>query len=155
MLKQKLTIFGSAIGIVLTLSASTILTPLWIDAIGGSNNTENITYTTGNSTANATYHRVDSFCIVFIVNALYTVLSVVLLLLNQLFTFVKGSSKQKTNRSTCCRYPCSEKFEFFLIGFCDAVASIFFVYASGGSRTAPYLQSIIANFSIPVTFIIR
>ncbi|KAJ8321194.1 hypothetical protein KUTeg_001252, partial [Tegillarca granosa] len=141
MFRQKITIYVSATGIVLTLAASTILTPLWIDAIGSSNHTKNSTYTSENSTINVTYQRVDSFCIVFIVNVLYTVLSFLLLLLNQLLIFIKDSTKQKTH--SCCRYTCSDIFVFFCIGSSDAVASILFVYASGGSRTAPYLQLIL------------
>lgn len=43
----------------------------------------------------------------------------------------------------------------FLIGFCDSMNGVLVVYASKGSRTPPYLQSILGNFLIPLTILFR
>lgn len=47
------------------------------------------------------------------------------------------------------------KSEFVIVGLCSGLASLLMVYSSSGARTAPYLQAIITNFSIPITFTTR
>lgn len=44
---------------------------------------------------------------------------------------------------------------FFLVGFSDAVNGILVVFAANGTRTPPYLQSILGNFLIPLTVLFR
>ena len=41
------------------------------------------------------------------------------------------------------------------VGCLNGVAAMFIVFSSSGSRTPPYLQAILGNFSIPVTLILR
>ena len=41
------------------------------------------------------------------------------------------------------------------VGFLYGVAAIFIVFSSSGSRTPPYLQAILGNFSIPITLLLR
>ena len=43
----------------------------------------------------------------------------------------------------------------FLVGLCDALNGVLVVFASKGSRTPPYLQAILGNFSIPLTVFFR
>ncbi|XP_078591268.1 uncharacterized protein LOC144870671 [Branchiostoma floridae x Branchiostoma japonicum] len=43
----------------------------------------------------------------------------------------------------------------FLVGLFDALNGVLVVNASSGSRTAPYLQAILGNFSIPITILLR
>ncbi|XP_020900516.1 uncharacterized protein LOC110239152 [Exaiptasia diaphana] len=43
----------------------------------------------------------------------------------------------------------------FAIGLCDALNGALVVFASPPSRTAPYLQAILGNFSIPLTILAR
>ena len=42
-----------------------------------------------------------------------------------------------------------------LVGFCDAMNGVLVVFASSGTRTAPYLQAILGNFMIPLTMAVR
>ncbi len=44
---------------------------------------------------------------------------------------------------------------FFIIGFSQGISSILFNFALSGSRSPPYLESLLTNFEIPVQFIIR
>ncbi|XP_033734851.1 crt homolog 2-like [Pecten maximus] len=124
-------------GIILTLSTSTIFTPLWLDSISPGNITAN-----GSSTDS--FRHVDGFSIIFQVNLVFLLLSGIIVL------YLKLCSNQLTSANQS--FP---KLQFFWIGFADALSSIFSVYASGGKRTAPYLQAIAINLAIPVTFIIR
>ncbi|KAK3092607.1 hypothetical protein FSP39_004892 [Pinctada imbricata] len=147
----RLLTIGISTVVVLTLSTSTITTPLWLDSISagdadGQNGT-NSTGITNSSSSNSTAltHRLDNFTIVFLVNVIYFIISGAVLLV--LTLCVKGTIPASNHK-----YP---KSQFMLIGFSDAVSSIFFVYAADGSRTAPYLQSLVTNFAIPVTFIVR
>ncbi|KXJ26819.1 hypothetical protein AC249_AIPGENE26404 [Exaiptasia diaphana] len=43
----------------------------------------------------------------------------------------------------------------FAIGFCCALNGALVVFASPPSRTAPYLQAILGNFSVPLTILTR
>ncbi|XP_069116578.1 crt homolog 2-like [Argopecten irradians] len=130
-------VFLLACGIVLTLSTSTIFTPLWLDSISQGN-------TTVNDSNTDNYRHVDGFSIIFQVNVVFLIISGIVVLC------LKLCSTQLTTASET--FP---KMQFFWIGFADALSSIFSVYASGGKRTAPYLQAIAINLAIPVTFIIR
>ena len=46
-------------------------------------------------------------------------------------------------------------WNLFLIGLLDALNGVLVVFASSGSRTAPYLQAILGNFLIPLTIFFR
>lgn len=41
------------------------------------------------------------------------------------------------------------------VGICDGLNGILVVFASSGTRTAPYLQAILGNFIIPLTILVR
>ncbi|KAI8501393.1 hypothetical protein Bbelb_206640 [Branchiostoma belcheri] len=43
----------------------------------------------------------------------------------------------------------------FLVGLFDALNGVLVVNASSGTRTAPYLQAILGNFTIPITILLR
>lgn len=45
--------------------------------------------------------------------------------------------------------------QLFLVGLFDALNGVLVVFASSGSRTAPYLQAILGNFMIPLTMAFR
>ena len=47
------------------------------------------------------------------------------------------------------------QWQFFLIGFFDALDGVLVVFASVPSRTAPFLQAILGNFLIPLTIVFR
>jgi hypothetical protein len=50
------------------------------------------------------------------------------------------------------RFPHSQ---LFLAGFFNAMNGVFIVFASSGSRTAPYLQAILGNVMIPFIIVLR
>ncbi|XP_021370555.1 uncharacterized protein LOC110461435 [Mizuhopecten yessoensis] len=128
-------------GIVLTLSTSTICTPLWLDSIGP---TKKETNATSNNSSTPSFRHVDGFSIILQVNIVFCTVSGVIVLC------LKLCSNQLTDANQS--FP---KLQFFWIGFADSLSSIFSVYASSGTRTAPYLQALAINFAIPITFIIR
>lgn len=47
------------------------------------------------------------------------------------------------------------QWQFVLIGIFDALNGVFVVFASLPSRTAPFLQAILGNFTIPLTIFFR
>lgn len=47
------------------------------------------------------------------------------------------------------------KVRFLLIGSAQGISTVLVIYAASGSRTAPYLQAILGNFTIPIQFTIR
>lgn len=130
-----------AIGVVVTLSVSTILTPLWIDSI----NIKNGTLTNRSNVTYDQFKHVNSYSVIFIVNSIYLVLSAIVLGIFILLNLNNDSIKEIK----------SFKVDFLFIGFADAISTVCLVYASSGSRTAPYLQSLTSNLLIPVTFIVR
>ena len=135
---KKLALFLIIVCIV-SNSGSSILTPLWLDALDQTGNASN---TCGNYTSE--FH-IDAYATMFIVSALFTLLFGVI-------TFVSWCCfpGQITHRERS--YP---KWQFVIIGVSDTLSAVCFVYASSGCRTAPYLQSIASNFSVPVTFVVR
>ena len=44
---------------------------------------------------------------------------------------------------------------FIIAGSAQGLSSLLFLYASSGMRTAPYLQALLGNFHIPLTFTAR
>ena len=49
----------------------------------------------------------------------------------------------------------SHQAYFFIAGAAQGLSSLLFLYASSGARTAPYLQALLGNFHIPLTFTFR
>ncbi|CAD5120267.1 DgyrCDS8836 [Dimorphilus gyrociliatus] len=47
------------------------------------------------------------------------------------------------------------KIRFLFIGSAQGISTVLVIYAASGSRTAPYLQAILGNFTIPIQFTIR
>ncbi len=47
------------------------------------------------------------------------------------------------------------QWQMILIGVFDALNGVFVVFASSPSRTAPFLQAILGNFTIPLTIVFR
>ena len=123
---------------IVSNAGSSILTPLWLNALD-QNGTSN---TCGNY---STEYHIDAYATVFIVSALFTALFGIIVMVSWCCCPGQITEREKA-------YP---KSQFVLIGVSDTLAAVFFVYASSGCRTAPYLQSIAANFYVPVTFVVR
>ncbi|WAR19605.1 hypothetical protein MAR_001443, partial [Mya arenaria] len=112
---------------VSTRSATSILTPIWLDARkNDTNNTDScdINY---NKTSDP---QIDAFAIMCIVNVIFFVFWGVMLFLNICFSPYSITNEER-------KY---DKREFALVGFSDTVSGLLFVFASSGCRTAPYLQ---------------
>ena len=124
---------------VLTRTGTSILTPLWLDAL----NSDSANHSSCDIIQSD--RSIDAYTIIFITNFLFVVLFGMILLLTKCFSPHLITDKE-TNYN---------KKDFVAIGVSDTLSSILFVYASSGCRTAPYLQSIADNFSVPVVFIIR
>lgn len=124
---------------ILSNAGSSILTPLWLDALDQNGNASN---TCGNYSSE---HHIDAYTTMFIVNFLFAVLFAIIVFFS--WCCCPGHITER-ERS----YP---KWQFVVIGVSDTLAAVCFVYASSGCRTAPYLQSIATNFYVPVTFVVR
>lgn len=126
--------------------------PLWIDstvipASGGSTNHKNATTNHTNTTDNGGGYqpRVDGFfvysfaCISFVV-----IFGTTLIFIRIFQPHRLGETERK--------FP---HWNLFLVGLFDALNGVLVVFASSGSRTAPYLQAILGNFMIPLTILFR
>ena len=47
------------------------------------------------------------------------------------------------------------QWQFMLIGICDGLNGVLIVSASPSARTAPFLQAILGNITIPLTIVLR
>ena len=124
---------------ILSNAGSSILTPLWLDALDQNGNSSN---TCGNYSSE---HHIDAYATMFIVNFLFALLFGIIVLVSWFCCPGKITERERS-------YP---KWQFVVIGVSDTLAAVCFVYASSGCRTAPYLQSIATNFYVPVTFVVR
>lgn len=121
-------------------SATSILTPVWLDALNNHSDPNVSSCDLPEST-----RHIDAYPVMFIATLMFVILFGIILL------FTKCVCPYLiTERET--EY---DKRVFAVIGVSDTVFAICIVYASSGCRTAPYLQSLFSNFSIPLTFIIR
>ena len=124
---------------IVSNSGSSILTPLWLDALDQTGNASN---TCGNYSSE--FH-IDAYATMFIVNALFALLFCVIVIVSWCCCPGQITDREKS-------YP---KWQFVIIGVSDTLGAVCFVYASSGCRTAPYLQSVASNFYVPVTFVVR
>ena len=121
-----------------------ISTPLWQDAL---HKTKDANLTTNETLYNNTdiSHHIDAYFVV-IAQGVWTTLAFGVPLLAMYISCPKMLSEAERN------FP---KSQFLLTGGCMALSSLFFNFGASGARTAPYLQAILGNCNIPVTFIIR
>ena len=136
--------------------------PLWVDstvlpASGGNTNHKNATgslldagysanhsNTTGNG-GSEYQRRVDGFFVYSFACISFVVIFGTALIFIRIF---QPHRLGETER----RFP---HWNLFLVGFFDAFNGVLVVFASSGSRTAPYLQAILGNFLIPLTILFR
>ena len=136
--------------------------PLWIDstdlpASGGNTNHKNATgslldagysanhsNTTGNG-GSEYKPRVDGFFVYSFACISFVVIFGTTLIFIRIF---QPHRLGETER----RFP---HWNLFLVGLFDALNGVLVVFASSGSRTAPYLQAILGNFMIPLTILFR
>ena len=114
--------------------------PLWIDSTnkGSSNFTSHSNTTVSQPTVDS-YFVLTFSCLSFVVIYGFS------LVLTKIFYPYKIGATERD-------FP---HLLLFLIGMCDALNGVLVVFASSGKRTAPYLQAILGNFSIPLTLIVR
>ncbi len=67
-----------------------------------------------------------------------------------LLLFLRCFTEQITDREF--GFP---KRRIFWIGFAQALSSVLMVYASSGTRTAPYLQGLLSACTVPIQFAVR
>lgn len=129
-----------------TRSATSILTPIWLDSQNNdvSSNVSDKCHP-NTTTTDFSERRIDPYSIMLIVNFLIVVFLGLVLALTKLICPYLITDKERNY----------DKREFVLVGISDTLSAICFVYASSGCRTAPYLQALVSNCSVPVTFIIR
>ena len=137
-----------ALLVLLTRSMVFIFTPLYLDSLtpvttAPHNTTHQIPVS--NDTAMLIYQQIDPLCaIVFSMGFDTMVLGVMLLIIRICFP------QRITERET--KYP---KKGCLVAGGSQGLSSLIFLYACSGARTAPYLQAVLGNFHIPITFTLR
>ena len=129
----------------------TISLPLWIDSTilpssyGHTNHSTNNTNSSSGDGGDEYQPRVDAFFVFSFASISFVVIFGTMLLLIRLFQPQwLGEAEQKFPHS-----------QLFLVGLFGALFGAMIVFASGGNRTAPYLQAILGNFKIPLTMIVR
>ena len=154
-----LNIFFAAISIIGQVGQNSAL-PLWTGATNCPTNSSQLTLyiqgssNTGNSTSTSSMDpffvvSFASLCFVVFFGGVTAVLVVVQLIGNQVagrkvFVFITMKDD--------ILFP---QWQLFLIGLFDALNGIFGVFASLPLRTAPFLQAILINFTIPLTIFFR
>ncbi|XP_065828550.1 crt homolog 3-like [Oscarella lobularis] len=114
--------------------------PLWLSA-----------YPTLNDSTTHTEVSVDGyFVLTFASFSFVVIFGVITLVLVVWSTF--QSAGEKWISSTDYTFP---QLELFWIGFCDALNGIMVVFAASPERTSALLQTILGNFMIPLTIILR
>ncbi|KAL4238871.1 hypothetical protein ACF0H5_003578 [Mactra antiquata] len=124
---------------VLSRTSTSILTPLWLDS--KNNHSSN----TDSCDDRVSDDQIDAFSIMFIATFIFTAVCGVALIGIKCFAPHLITDRDKMYN----------KKQFAMIGVADTVSAVCFLYASSGCRTAPYLQSLAANFAVPVTFVVR
>ena len=124
---------GGQIGVYVSL-------PLWIDSSNkGSSNF------TSHSNTTVSQQTVDSYFVLTFSCLSFVVIYGFSLVLTKIFYPYKIGATERD-------FP---HLLLFLIGMCDALNGVLVVFASSGKRTAPYLQAILGNMSIPMILFVR
>ena len=114
--------------------------PLWLDSVKEENRSANATATRMPARPSLDSYFVYSFsCLCFVV-----FFGFALFMVKVFQPHLIG----KTERNFPQRF-------LFLVGALGSIGGLLLVFASSGTRTAPYLQAILLNFLIPMTVIVR
>ncbi|CAH1773209.1 unnamed protein product [Owenia fusiformis] len=124
--------------VIFSRIGSLVLVPLWIDSTSCNG-------TVDNTSTVPSYRRIDTFFIVVTQGVTNTLLFGILLL-SLLVFFPKKITEFEW------KYP---KRQFLIPGTAITISAILTCAALSGKRTAPYLISVLSNFNIPITFVIR
>ena len=125
-----------------------IVTPLWLDFFKTDTNyTSNHTNITNPPWTNLTssQHEISVFFVLVAQWLIATIFYGLILALILLFWPPKITEVEKT-------YP---KKHFAIIGVSQGISSLLFNSAVSGTRTAPYLQAVLSNCTIPIQFVVR
>lgn len=143
-IRFKIRTFFFAFVIILSQVTQKVTLPLWIDSAGlrGAVKLTNISSSNSSSFRHSKPYMDEYFVLVFSA-FLFTVLFGIALLIKR---FMNNFRKYDRTISHT---------RIFLVGMLCAVSAIFIVYSSSGTRTAPYLQAILMNISIPSTLLLR
>ena len=128
-------LFFAALAIVGQVGENVSL-PLWAGAASSNCSVHKSTNATG---------EMDPFFILTFASTCFVIVFGLLTLLN-LLVYPKAFSKAELS------FP---QWQFMLIGVCDALNGVLVVSASPSARTAPFLQAILGNITIPLTILLR
>ena len=126
-----------SVALIVARVAHFVTSPLWLDGIGAAPPRLNCSRS-GNETETA----VSAYFVTLAQQSYGTVVFGLLL-----------AAKASVRRFRPARL--APKRDYVLFGLADAVATMLLNVSASGQRTAPYLQGILANFNIPVTFAVR
>lgn len=118
-----------------------ISTPLWLDHFKGNNSAWN----SSDSSTLGNHHGVSVF---FLLLTQWTIATVIF---GSAFVIKSAYISGYLHK---CLNSISWK-NFLIVGISQGISSVLFNFALSGTRTPPYLQAILANFSIPIQFIVR
>lgn len=117
--------------------------PLWTGS-----SVVNCNVSTGESNSNQT-SEMDPYFVLSFASFSFVVIFALATIVTAIVSALTGSKYITRDDLT---FP---QWQFFLIGFFDALNGVFVVFASIPKRTAPFLQAILGNFLIPLTIIFR
>ena len=139
-----LTIFFTGLMILCRIVAL-ISAPLWLDSLSAGNTSDHQNTSNSGNHSDTTSHKTNPFFIVFI----QTFVAFIFFSICLLVIFIgKSSLITPVERNYSKRL-------FFIPGLLQALSIVMLYYSLSGQRTAPYLQALLANFAIPVQFILR
>ena len=130
---------------ILCRIGSFIVSPLWLDSFNSSNHSHHNNMSVTSNHSDCVYHKTNPFFIVFVqtfIPFIFFSFCLVILLLCSPSMITPAERK----------YP---KKLFFIPGVFQAITSLMLYYSLSGQHTAPYLQAVLNNFSIPIQFILR
>ncbi|XP_065828551.1 crt homolog 2-like [Oscarella lobularis] len=117
-----------------------VVLPLWLSA-----------YPTLNDSTTHKEVSVDGYFVLTFASFSFVVIFGVITLVLVIWSSFQ-SANEKVISSTDYTFP---QLELFWIGFCDALNGIMVVFAASPERTSALLQTILANFMIPLTIGLR
>ncbi len=130
-----LNVFFAALAIIGQVGQNVSL-PLWAGAVSSNCSIHKSVNTQG---------EMDPFFILSFASFSFVIIFGILTLVN-LIVYRKSFRKEDLS------FP---QWQFVLIGICDALNGVLVVFASPSKRTAPFLQAILGNITIPLTIILR
>lgn len=130
--------------IILSLVGQKVILPLWIDSAGLQGVVRYVNISSSNhSSFSQSKPFLDQYFVLLFSGFSFTILFGIALIGKSIINNFRKYDRRISHK------------KIFFVGMLCALSAIFIVYPSSGTRTAPYLQAILINVSIPSTLLLR